>query len=403
MVLTDLCVKCDMDFALAHCNFGLRGTDSDGDEKFVNDLANRLNKKVYSTSFNTGNYITENKVSVQMAARALRYDWFAEIMQKTGIKTLVTAHHADDNLETFLINLSRGTGVDGLMGIPEKNKGILRPMLVFSRRQIETYAERENIRWREDLSNADTKYLRNDIRHKIVPLLKGLNPNFLDNFQETQTYLAQTAVIANTHIRQMREDVFQWDGDIITIPIADLVDLNPLKGYIYGLFSDYGFTEWDDVEHLLTATSGKEVRSKTHRLIKDREYLILAEITPSTDEIYQIEENEAGIDRPFSMDIKVVHNIWETAPHILYVPKKALKYPLTLRKWRQGDYFYPFGMKGKKKLSKFFKDEKLDAIAKQNQWLLCSAGAIVWVVGRRADDRFKVTEGAEKIIKFELK
>ncbi len=403
MVLTDLCSRCGMDFALAHCNFQLRGADSVGDEKFVKDKARELYTRIFSINFDTIGYAKEHKVSIQMAARELRYPWFAEIMQKNGIRKLVTAHHADDNLETFLINLSRGTGIEGLRGIPEKTDSIARPLLPFSREQIEAYAQYENIEWREDSSNADTKYLRNNIRHQILPLLKGLNPNFSVNFLDTQNYLSQTATIADYHISQLRAAIFVKKGKIVKIPIAALVDLKPLRGYLYGFFNEFGFTEWNDVENLLTAMSGKEVRSKTHRLVKDRNFLLLTEITSNENHTYPIQEHRTEIEKPVQMSMTKVDALAETGSHILYVPKKALKYPLTLRKWEKGDYFCPFGMKGTKKLSKFFKDEKIDVIAKENQWLLCSDGAIVWVVGRRADGRFKVSENTEDIIKFELK
>ena len=403
MVLTDLCAKCGMDFALAHCNFRLRGADSDSDEKFIGDTANTLNRKFYVTHFDTIDYIKRHKVSMQMAARELRYAWFAEIMQQSGIKTLVTAHHADDNLETFLINLSRGTGIEGLTGIPEKTESISRPLLPFSREQIKAYAHSENIEWREDSSNVDTKYLRNNIRHHILPLLKALNPNFSVKFQDTQNYLSQTATIANNHLDQLRSAIFENKGKVIKIPIAALADVRPLQGYLYGLFNPYGFTEWNDVENLLTAMSGKEVRSKTHRLVKDRNFLLLTEIKSLDNRTYQIQASQTEIEKPVQMSFTKVDAIAETGPHILYVPKKALKYPLTLRKWEKGDYFYPFGMKGTKKLSKFFKDEKIDAMAKENQWLLCSEEAIVWVVGKRADERFKVSENTEEIVRFELK
>ncbi len=360
-------------------------------------------------------YVDKHKVSVQMAARELRYAWFAEIMQKNGIKTLVTAHHADDNLETFLINLSRGTGIEGLIGIPEKKDNIARPLLPFSREQIEAYAHDNNIHWREDSSNSDTKYLRNNIRHRILPLLKALNPNFSGNFKNTQNYLSQTAAIADNHINQLRAAIFkkheryvtkeknERKSEIVKIPITALSDLKPLQGYLYGLFNAYGFTEWNDVENLLTAMSGKEVRSQTHRLVKDRDFILLTEIKLNENHTYPIQENHSEIEKPVQMSIVKVDAIAETGSHILYVPKKALKYPLSLRKWEKGDYFCPFGMKGTKKLSKFFKDEKIDVIAKENQWLLCSDDAIIWVVGRRADERFKVTENTEEIIKFELK
>ncbi|MDT7830478.1 tRNA lysidine(34) synthetase TilS [Pricia sp. S334] len=443
MVLTELCASCGLDFSLAHCNFQLRGSESDADEKFVSDTAKRLDIKIFVTHFYTIDYAKEHKVSVQMAARELRYEWFAGIMRKNGIKTLVTAHHADDNLETFLINLSRGTGIEGLTGIPTKTNSIARPLIAFSREQIEAYAEAEQIQWREDSSNSDLTYLRNNIRHQILPLLKDLHPNFLNNFRNTQSYLSQTAAIADTHIRELRADVFEKKGHVTRIPVAALVHLKPLQGYLYGLFHTYGFKEWNDVENLLTSISGKEIRSKTHRLIKDRGVLLLTEIEPSIhpipqlgqtgtaqnekdyagqrgtkyvgylengeidrdrkNNLYHIHENQTYIERPIKMDITEVDAITDTGSHILYSPKSALKYPLSLRKWEKGDYFCPFGMKGSKKLSKFFKDEKMDRLAKESQWLLCSNGAIVWVVGKRADERFKVPENTEEIVKFKLK
>ncbi|SDE63395.1 tRNA(Ile)-lysidine synthase [Pricia antarctica] len=403
MVLTDLCAKCGMDFALVHCNFQLRGADSDADEKFVGDAANTLNLKYYVTHFDTINYTKKHKVSMQMAARELRYAWFAEIMRQSGIKLLVTAHHADDNLETFLINLSRGTGIKGLTGIPEKTDSIARPLLPFSREQIAEYAHDEKIEWREDSSNLDIKYLRNNIRHRILPLLKALNPKFSANFRDSQNYLSQTATIADNHIGRVRAAIFEKKGKVIKIPIAELTGLGPLQGYLYGLFNSYGFTEWDDVENLLTAMTGKELRSKTHRLVKNRNFLLLTKIKSRDSRTYQIQEGQTEIEKPVKISITEVAGIEETGPHILYVAKNALKYPLTLRKREKGDYFCPFGMEGTKKLSKFFKDEKIDLIAKENQWLLCSEKAIVWVVGKRADERFKVLENTEEIVRFKLK
>ena len=403
MVLTDLCLNNEMDFQLAHCNFQLRGADSDGDVELVVDIARKSEKKIHVTHFDTIGYMNKYKVSVQMAARTLRYSWFAEIMQQNGIGILVTAHHADDNLETFLINLSRGTGIEGLTGIPEKTDSIARPLLTFSQEQIKKYAQARSIEWREDSSNAETKYVRNKIRHKILPELKALSPAFLDNFHKTQRYLLQSSAIANAHIQNLRSTIFIVENDIIRIPVAKINNLNPIQGYLYGLFNEYGFTEWNDVENLLTAMSGKEISSKTHRLIKDRKNLLLKRITSTEAPTYHIAQHQKYVDCPITITITEVDTISETATHILYADKNALKYPLTLRKWKKGDYFYPFGMKGSKKLSKFFKDEKMDVFAKENQWMLCSNGSIVWVIGRRGDERFRVVTNTEKIIKFEVK
>ncbi|MGB5668003.1 MAG: tRNA lysidine(34) synthetase TilS [Maribacter sp.] len=400
VVLTQLCSQCEMDFAIAHCNFKLRGNDSDADEVFVRNLAFSLNKEFIVTHFDTKSYAAKHKMSVQMAARELRYQWFEDLMLENNIKTLVTAHHADDNLETFIINLSRGTGIKGLIGIPSRTDTILRPLLTFSRDQISVFAKSGNIEWREDVSNAETKYLRNKIRHQIVPLLKELHPTFLDNFSTTQKYLSQTEAISENHLHHIKESLFVIDGDIIRIGIDSLSNLEPLDAYIYGLFKEYGFTEWEDVRSLLTAMSGKEVHSRTHRLVKDRDFLLLAQNTSLNEHSYQIKESDTQIHTPINLSMCSVDDLEETNTNTLYVDKETLKYPMTLRKWQKGDYFYPLGMKGRKKLSKYFKDEKIDVIAKEKQWLLCSDNQVVWIVGKRADERFKVTDNTKNILKI---
>jgi len=402
MVLVDLCVRSELDFAVAHCNFRLRGEASEGDEAFVRETAIKLNISYYVTHFDTVGYMNKNKVSLLMAARELRYTWFAEIMAANGIGRLVTAHHADDDLETFLINLSRGTGINGLLGIPERTSNISRPLLKFSRNEISRYAEAQGVPWREDRTNAETKYLRNNIRHRILPLLKELNPNFLDHFKDTQFFLGQTAEIARNQIEQVREALFSTEDGLIKIPISDLLTLNPLEAYLYALFKDFGFSEWGEIKNLLTAMSGKEVRSATYRLLKDRDALLLKPLKPEDSGRYLIQEHQLAISEPIALTIQPVAQMTDFGKNILYIDKKALKYPLVLRKWKKGDYFYPLGLHGKKKLSKFFKDEKIDVFSKENQWLLCSDNSIVWVVGRRADDRFKVTEKTSQILKFEL-
>ncbi|PCJ94939.1 MAG: tRNA lysidine(34) synthetase TilS [Flavobacteriaceae bacterium] len=400
VVLAHLCAAADLDFAIAHCNFKLRGIESEGDEKFVENLAKNLHKEYFITHFNTKEYIERTKSSLQVAARDLRYKWFKELMKKKGYAKLLTAHHADDNLETFLINLSRGTGIDGLTGIPSNTTVIARPLLKFSRKKILVYAQAEKIIWREDSSNQDTKYVRNKIRHQIVPLLKELHPTFLDNFEMTQNFLGQTAAISRNQINQLRENLFKEEGGVIRIEISQLQKLNPIEGYLHGLFREYGFTEWNDVMGLLSGMSGKEVYSNTHRLLKDREFLLLQEIRLVSDEIYEIKEGTVDISTPVQVVISEAIKVSNVAKNILYVDKKTLKYPLTLRKWKKGDYFYPLGMGGKKKLSKFFKDEKLSLISKEEQWLLCSGNDIVWVLDRRADNRFKVTDKTISILKF---
>ena len=402
VVLAHLCSHCELNFSLAHCNFKLRGKESDEDEKFVQELAEKLGKSFFIKDFETLDYANDKKVSVQMAARDLRYEWFNALMQQNNIKTLVTAHHADDNLETFMINLSRGTGIKGLTGIPSRTRNIARPLLPYTRKQILKFANSSKLAWREDQSNAETKYLRNKIRHDIVPLLKELHPTFMTNFTETQEFLKQISEIADNHISQLKKDIFKEDGEVIRIKIESLQALEPLEAYLHALFSAYGFTEWEDLQHLLTAMSGKEVHSRTHRLVKDRDFLLLANIVDNVQKEFQITKEDTEIQLPIGLSISSVHIIEEVGHNVLYLDKETLKYPLTLRKWRKGDYFYPLGMKGRKKLSKYFKDEKIDVIAKEKQWLLCSGNDIIWVVGKRADDRYKITNSTNKILKIVL-
>lgn len=337
-----------------------------------------------------------------MAARELRYHWFEELMTSHKIKTLVTAHQADDNLETFIINLSRGTGLKGLTGIPAKTAKISRPLLIFSRSQIEQYAEFKNIRWREDQTNKETRYLRNKIRYGVIPRLKELHPGFLNNFETTLANLQGSEALLKDYIAELKYRLFEQQGDIIKISVASLLKLNPIKTYMYELFREYGFKEWNDVAGLLNANSGKEIYSGTHRLIKDREYLLLQASYPSKFESFVIDTASGTIREPLHMKIEEVNEMGEISNKILYVDKETLNHKLSIRKWEKGDYFYPFGMRGKKKVSKFYKDEKMDLISKERQWLLCSGDNIIWVIGRRGDDRFKVSPKTKSILKFSI-
>ena len=340
-----------------------------------------------------------------MAARRLRYRWFEQIMREYGYDTLVTAHHADDNLETFLINLSRGTGLDGLTGIPEKTDSLARPLLIFPRNLILKYARSNKLEWREDGSNSDTKYLRNKIRHELVPRLKELHPTFLENFDTTLKNLKGSESILENHVKDLKKRLFVEKDGVVSISIKKMVELHPIEPYIYELFKDYGFTAWADINALLNAPSGKEVFSKTHRLLKDREHLLLKKLEDSSDSVenFSLHENVKELKHPVNLTFETVERFQKGSDsNILYCDKKTLKYPLTVRKWREGDYFYPLGMKGKKKLSKYFKDEKMDVISKENQWLLCSDDQVVWIIGKRADERFKVTDSTIEIQKITL-
>ena len=402
VVLAHLCASYNLDFSLAHCNFKLRGEESDKDEDLVRTLGKELGREIFVTSFDTHGYMAQHKTNLQIAARELRYNWFSQIMANHHIKTLVTAHHADDSLETFIINLSRGTGIEGLSGIPSLTNTISRPLLQFSRTEIKKYAEANAIHWREDASNENTKYLRNNIRHNIIPKLKELNPHFLENFLKTQEYLGQTQEILHHHITQLKKQLFSKEEMVEKVKVASLLALKPTKTYLFHFFKEYGFTQWDDIYGLLSANSGKEVHSNTHRLLKDRDFLLLKPIVQKNTKAFYIEEDQESVSEPIDLKFSNVKAIGETSQNIIYVDKETLKYPLTVRKCQKGDYFYPLGMSGKKKISKFFKDAKMDVFAKENQWLLCSGDNIVWIIGKRADERFKITDRTKEILKIIL-
>lgn len=403
VVLTYLCKEIGLDFALAHCNFKLRGAASDLDEAFVLELANELDLEVFIQNFNTEEYAKLNKISTQMAARELRYEWFDDLCRQMKFDYLLTAHHADDNLETFLINSTRGSGLEGLTGIPQMSGNIVRPLLPFSRKDVEEFAKESKISWREDASNESVKYLRNKLRHQVVPILKEINPQLLDSFKDTISYLKEAEDIIKDKLDEVADSVFDVTTEGVKIDIVKIKALSNPKAYLYFLLKDYGFTEWNDVVHLLDAQSGTQVFSKEWRLLKDRDHLILKEREDKNDQVITINENESVVEFPKGKleirEINVTDHL-TIDPNIIYVDKDKLKFPLTLRNWQQGDLFYPLGMKGKKKVSKYFKDEKFSLIEKENAWLLCSGKEIVWIVNHRADNRFKVSERTSKVLQI---
>lgn len=406
VVLAHLCNHLNLNFALAHCNFNLRGEESNADEDFVLKLGEQLDVEVFIQNFDTQAYADEHKRSIQMAARELRYDWFAKLAEQLQFDYILTAHHADDNLETFLINFTRGTGLNGLAGIPEINDNIVRPLLKFSREQIEEFAKENKITWREDSSNSSRKYLRNKLRHEVVPILKEVNPQLLDSFQSTLSNLNDTADIIEESLNAVaKRAIVSIDDSGITYKVSEFKKVNNPKAYLFEMFKDYGFTEWSDIVDLLDAETGKYVKSNTHRLIKHREHLILTDLWQSeqSDESLFIEEVVKSIETPLGkLFFDEADGVFQTSKNVSYIDKDKLEFPLELRLWNEGDYFYPSGMKGKKKISKYLKDEKLSLVEKENTWVLISNNKVVWVVGRRSDNRFKVADDTNQILKIEL-
>ncbi|WP_313806012.1 tRNA lysidine(34) synthetase TilS [Flavobacterium sp.] len=403
MVLLHLLKQSEIGFSVAHCNFNLRGNESDEDENFVKSVCNNLSIEFFVNHFNTKGYADSNKLSIQLAARQLRYNWFDKLIEEEAFDYLLTAHHLDDSVETFLINFTRVTGLEGLTGIPQLNDKVVRPLLVFSRDEIVNYAKENRIDWREDSSNASDKYLRNKLRHDIVPILKELNPNFLNSFQQTLENLQQTQSMVDDASRIVYRKVVEDVENQKRIHLAELKVLPNYQAYLYQWLKPFGFTAWNDIYNLVEAQSGKQIFSEHFRLLKDRDVLILEPIATPSSEAYFVAENQTEIEFPLPMKITNVTKVTDPeSSAIIFVDKDSLKFPLVFRKWQQGDYFYPFGMQGKKKVSKHFKDEKFSLIDKENTWLLCSGNEIVWIVGSRADQRFSVTKTTQTILKFEL-
>lgn len=402
MVLLHLISKTKIEFAVAHCNFQLRSDESDEDEDFVKSFCQENSIQGFFQKFDTKQFAYDEKLSIQVAARKLRYEWFYELLVTENFDFVAIAHHLDDQLETFLINFSRGTGLDGLGGIPSQNDKIIRPLLFFSRAEIETFANENQLKWREDSSNASDKYIRNKIRHHVVPILKELNPSFLDSFQNTIQNLNQAQSLVDDASRIVYRKVVQDVDNQKIINLNELLQLPNYQAYLYQWLLPFGFSAWQDIYDLVEAQSGKQIFSEHFRLVKDRETLI---IEPKSDKIfdeYLINENQSELNFPLKLRFCNVSDITISDSKTIFVDADALKFPLKLRKWQEGDYFYPFGMNGKKKLSKFFKDEKFSIIDKKNAWLLCSENQVVWLVGKRMDDRFKVTENTQTIIKIQL-
>ena len=396
MVLLHFLQQTTYTIAVAHCNFSLRDEASDGDAAFVSAYCTAHGLPYFESTFDTKDYAKKKGISTQMAARELRYQWFDKLKREQGFTHLLTAHHLDDQLETFLINLGRGSGIKGLCGIPDHL--ILRPLLAVSKKDILAYAKEKNISWREDASNAQDDYLRNQLRHQLIPKWKAIQPNLIEQLEKSQQQLRWAQEALTVQCEKFKAAHFIPKGDHVTISIDALLSLKPLEYYLHALFSPYGFSHLSDLNALLNAQSGKQLFSPSHRLLKDRTVLMLSPVGQVEDRnLYQWTPTEEDLSFPVSIKIRddVKQNRYSAI-----LATQALKYPLIVRKYQEGDYFYPVGMKGKKKLSKFFKDQKYSLLEKEQQWLLCSGDDIVWVVGQRVDARFAATSETQNPLKI---
>jgi len=397
MVMTNLFIEMGIRIGLMHYNFNLRGSESDADEHFVKNFATENGIPFYAKKFNTLAYASEKKISTQMAARDLRYEWFEELIIETGFHYYATAHHQDDQIETFFINLFRGTGVSGLRGIPVKNENCVRPLLFASRKMIEQYAQANNIKFREDSSNLQDKYLRNKIRHFVLPALERSEDNFRKGFQNTFNFLADAESFIIDAIDEKRIDFIDNRGDLNFISIKKILREKNRAFVLFELLKPFNFNHPTVLNVLdsLQNPPGKRFLSPTHELVIDRDSIIISEIVDTHDEFYEIDEFTNEISEPLKIKFqKEILDKDKSIPrdkNIACLDFEKLCYPLKIRKYRDGDKFSPLGMKGKKKLSDFFIDEKIPLPEKRNIWLLTSGEDIAWIINYRIDDRFKIT------------
>lgn len=411
MVMLDLFLRSNYSFAIAHCNFHLRGEESIRDEYFVRKFAQDNNIEIFVQEFDTFSYMEKEKKSLEMSARDLRYDWFNKIIKENDFSYLATAHHSDDSAETFIINLLRGTGIAGLHGILPKSNNIIRPLLFASRRNIREYALRHDIAFVEDSTNKDNKFTRNKIRNEVVPVLREISPNFDIIIKKNIERLRETELVFRKVVEEVKQKILRREKDYIKISIADALNLEPLHIFMYEILSEFGFNDANinAISEALSdkTSSGKVFFSEQYRLVRDRKYLFITkrELEENSNN-YFIENYQTNIERPLKLQIEILRDL-----NFVRIPKEKnvamfdfdlLKFPLQLRHWTNGDTFFPFGLHGKQKLSDFFTNQKYSLLDKEKQWLLCSGEDIIWVVGERIDDRFKITDKTKTIYKIEI-
>ena len=402
IVLLHLLQEIGLTLGVAHCNFKLRGAHSDADLSFVETIAGNLGVPVFTTVFDTKTYAKTQGVSTQVAARELRYQWFYTTATANGYDRIATGHHADDDLETFFINLSRVTGLRGLTGIASNTEQLIRPLLPFSRAQIMQFAKKEGLFWREDSSNSTRDYLRNKLRLDVIPAFKGVNKNVLQNFKQTQQHLKESQALLEDYITLVTKLVVSHKDTSFEIDIKQLHSLPNTNSLLFELLYPYGFTDFKAIASILQSEVGKKVLSKQYVLLKDRNHLVLTTKEQEVDSrVYCIDAKQQSCTTPIKLNFTEVAQVGEHEPHSFYVDAAKLTYPLKVRAWRLDDVFHPFGMKGKKKLTKFFKDEKLSLLSKNSVWVLESGDEIVWVIGLRPDDRYKVTNATNKVLKIQ--
>ncbi|MCC6689985.1 MAG: tRNA lysidine(34) synthetase TilS [Bacteroidia bacterium] len=408
VVLLHLCYKSGFKFAIAHCNFGLRGAESDADELFVKQLAKKYKVPFYSTLFNTKQFADQKSSSIQMAARELRYNWFEKICKQNKYAYILTAHHKDDELETFFINLIRGTGISGLHGIYPRRGKIIRPLLFATRAEIEKYATQNKLNYREDSSNKSDKYIRNKLRLKIIPVLKEINPSLNRTISSTIARIRQVEQVYKKALETEIKKLLVKKNNTYDVDIVKLAKLQPQQVYIYELLKPFGFNE-DVCENLIDMivkkSTGGQFVSLSHRIIKNRNKLTIVRKEIKSAQEYLVRKDRLFITKPLSLSFekqKSKSYVLPRSSHIASLDYEKLKFPLTIRCWKPGDFFQPLGMNSRKKLSDFFIDNKFSQLDKENTWLLVSQNEIVWVIGYRINERYKITRNTNEVYVIRL-
>lgn len=395
MAMLNLFQQAGIAVGVAHCNFQLRGADADADEALVRKVCSKNNIPCFSTRFNTATFAQQNNLSIQLAARKLRYDFFELVRKENSYDVIATAHHLNDSIETALLNFIRGTGVKGLSGIPVKNEYIIRPMLFAMRDQITEYAKSNNLEWREDMSNAEDDYQRNFIRHKITPLLKELNPNLEHTTVKTLERISGAVEMTQSYLAAFRSKSVQQKSNSQWINVADVREHNHAQVLLWELLKPYGFNYDQCSDIVATVQPGKQFFSSTHRLSIDRDFFILTERDQTEIAEVLIGSDQDRVSNGYE-DLQISHNkdgriTIEQNPAVAILDASNVSFPLRWRPWQPGDFFQPLGMQSNKKLSDFLIDAKIPSAEKEYVTVVESAGKIVWVVGMRISDDVKIT------------
>lgn len=411
VVLTHLLKSISIPFEILHCNFNLRGEESIRDENFVHSLAAMLGVKIHVKLFNTKVEMTRLGKGVQETARILRYSWFEEVINTKQTKDtsafLLTAHHQDDQVETIAMNFFRGTGITGLRGMQDKVNYIIRPLLPFSRNELKQYAELNSIAFVEDGSNMDTHYTRNLFRHSVLETVKNVYPEVESNLVENAKRFAEIEYIYKLQIEQIKSRLVEKNEQGWKIPVKKLMLSKPLDTIMFELFSEFGFSADQSMElkKLFNASTGKSMQSATHRVLRNRDWLLMNAIDDTEKKLIVIEEGMESVifgDHALRIIKYIKSKIPDADPNKAWMDAKHVQYPLILRPWKSGDYFYPLGMKKKKKISRFLTDLKVSKKEKEDQWVIESDKKIIWVVGRRIDDRVKIIPSSSAVLLIDI-